>query len=93
MKKNDPIPQKGPRITEEIHAGSGQTHTQSGKLSSRYFSKAGHSLLRRPEQNDARRAPRGALHRSHRHRGLPCHVRAKLDRPHLGLLNRRTANE
>ena len=91
--KNDPIPQKGMGITKEIHAGSSQTHTQSGELPSRYFRKTGHSLPRRPRQTDARRAPRGALHRSHRCRGLPCHVRAKMDGPHLGLLNRRIATE
>ena len=45
--KNDPIPQKGTGITEEIHAGPGQTHTQSGEFPSRCLSKTGNSLTRR----------------------------------------------
>ena len=76
---------------EKVRAGSGQTHTQSREFPSRYPGKTGHSLTRRSQQTDAYRTPRRALHRSQWCGHLPCHVRAKLDGPHLGLLNRRIA--
>ena len=47
--KNDPISQKGTGIIEEIHAGLGQTHTQSGELLSRYLRESGNSLTRGPQ--------------------------------------------
>ena len=81
---------KGTGITEEVCTSSGQTHTKSRKFASRFLSKTGNRLPRRPQQTDARRAPFRALHRSQQRRGLPRHVRAELDGPHLGLLNRRT---
>ena len=62
--KNDPIPQKGTGITEEVCTSSGQTHTKSRKFASRCLSKTGNSLLGRLQQTDARRAPFRALHRS-----------------------------
>ena len=53
----------------------------------------GNSLPRRPQQTDACRAPFRALCRSQQRRGLPCHIRAELDRSHLGLLNRKTTTK
>ena len=88
--KNDPIPQKGTGIAEEVHTSSGQTHTKSRKFASICLSEIGNSLPRRPQQTDSRRAPFKALRRSQQRRGLPCLIRAELDGPHLGLLNRRT---
>ena len=62
--KNDPIPQKGTGIAEQVRASPGQTHTQSREFPSRYPSKTGNSLPRRSQQTDACRAPRRALYRS-----------------------------
>ena len=51
--KNDPIPQKGTGITQEVRTSSGQTHTKSREFASRCLSKTGNNLLRRPQQTDA----------------------------------------
>ena len=70
-RKNDPIPQKGTGITQEVHTSSGQTHTKSREFMSRCLSKTGNSLPRRPQHTDAYRAPFKALRKSQKRKVSP----------------------
>ena len=47
--KYDPVPQKGTGFTKKVHAGPGQTYTQSRELPSRCLGKTSDSLTRRPQ--------------------------------------------